>query len=79
MVSQVGEESACSAGAAGDQGSIPGPGRSPGGGNGNPSQYRCLRNLMHREAWWATVHGVRSLGREAPLEEEMATHPSIVA
>ena len=41
----------------GDMGSIPGSGRSPGGGNGNPLQYAYLRNLMDRGAWWATVHG----------------------
>ena len=39
-------------------GSIPGLGRSPGGGNGNPLQYSCLENPMDRETWWATVHGV---------------------
>ena len=39
-------------------GSIPGSGRSAGGGNGNPLQYSCLRNPMERAAWWATVHGV---------------------
>ena len=43
---------------AGDQGSIPGSGRSPGEGNGNPLQYYCLENPMDRGAWWATVHGV---------------------
>ena len=42
----------------GDPGSIPGLGRSPGEGNGNPLQYRCLENPRDREAWWATVHGV---------------------
>ena len=41
-----------------DLGSIPGSGRSPGGGNGNPLQYSCLENPMDRGAWWATVHGV---------------------
>ena len=40
-----------------DVGSIPGSGRSPGGGNGHPLQYFCLGNPMHRGAWWATVHG----------------------
>ena len=40
-----------------DTGSIPGPGRSPGGGNGNPFQYSCLGNTMDRGAWWATVYG----------------------
>ena len=41
-----------------DTGSIPGSGRFPGGGNGNPLQYSCLENPMDRGAWWATVHGV---------------------
>ena len=53
--SSVGKEFACSAG---DLGSIPGLGRSPGEGNGNPLQYPCLENLMDRGAWWAAVHGV---------------------
>ena len=43
---------------AGDPGSIPGSGRSPGEGNGTPLQYPYLENPMDREAWWATVHGV---------------------
>ena len=43
---------------AGDVGSIPGSGRSPGEGNGNPLQYCCLGNLVNREIWWATIHGV---------------------
>ena len=43
---------------AGDTGSVPGPGRSPGEGNGNPLQYSCLENPMDRGAWQATVHGV---------------------
>ena len=38
--------------------SIPGLGRSPGGGNGNPLQYSCLENPMDRGAWQATIHGV---------------------
>ena len=46
---------------AGDLGSIPGSGRSPGEGNGNPLQYSCLENPMDRGAWWATVHGVAEL------------------
>ena len=41
-----------------DPGSIPGLGRSPGEGNGDPLQYPGLENLMDRGAWWATVHGV---------------------
>ena len=50
-----GQEYACSAGALG---SLPGVGRSPGGGHGNPLQYSCLENPMNRGAWWATVHRV---------------------
>ena len=42
----------------GDPGSIPGSGRFPGEGNGNPLQYACLENSMVRGAWKATVHGV---------------------
>ena len=41
-----------------DTGSIPGLGRSPGGGHGNPLQYSCPENLMDRGTWRATVHGV---------------------
>ena len=43
---------------AGNSGSIPGWGRSPGEGNGNPLQYSCLGNPMDRRAWRAIVHGV---------------------
>ena len=49
-----GKESACNAE---DPGSIPGLGRSPGQGNGNPRQYSCLENSMDRGAWETTVHG----------------------
>ena len=47
-----------SASDAGDPGSIPGSGRSPGGGRGKPLQYSCLENPIDRGAWWATVHRV---------------------
>ena len=50
-----GEESAHDMG---HLGSIPGLGRSPGEGNGNPLQCCCLENSMARGAWWFTVHGV---------------------
>ena len=50
-----GKESACNAGATGDQGSIPGSGRSSRGRHGNPLQYSCLENPMRRGTWWATV------------------------
>ena len=43
---------------AADTGLIPGSGRSPGEGYGNPLQYYCLEKSMNREAWWAKVHGV---------------------
>ena len=42
-----------------DVGSIPGLGRSLGGGHGNPLQYSCLENSVDRGAWWATVHRVK--------------------
>ena len=59
-----GKESACQyrwcrRGDAGDAVLIPGLGRSPGGGNGNPLQYSCLGNPMDSEVWWATVHSHR--------------------
>ena len=50
-----GKESACSAG---DAGSIPGLGRSPGGRPGNPRLCSCLENSMDRGAWQAIVHGI---------------------
>ena len=50
-----GKESACTVG---DLGSIPGLGRSPGEGNGNPLQCLCLDKPMDRGAWWAIVHRV---------------------
>ena len=46
------------AGDTGDEGLIPGSGRSPGGGNGNPLQYSGLENPMDRGPWWATVHAI---------------------
>ena len=53
-----GSEVRASARNAGDMGSIPGSGRSPGDGNGNPLQYSCLENTVDCGAWWATVHRV---------------------
>ena len=53
--SSEGKESACNVG---DPGSMPGLGRSPREGNGNPLQYSCLENPMDGGAWQATVHGV---------------------
>ena len=57
--SSVGKESACNAG---DLGSIPGLGRCPGEGNGNPLWYSCLENPMDRGPWQALVHGVARVG-----------------
>ena len=54
-MAQLVKESACNAG---DPGSIPGWGRSPGEENGNLLLYSCLGNSMDRGAWWAIVHGV---------------------
>ena len=47
---------------AGDRGSVPGLGRSPGKGNGYPLQYSCLENLLNRGAWQATVNGCKQAG-----------------
>ena len=49
------KESACNAG---NMGVIPGSGRSPGGGHGNPLQYSCLENPRDGGAWWAAIYGV---------------------
>ena len=58
LVFPGGSDGKASARNAGDLGSIPGLGRSPGEGNGNPLQYSCLENCMDGGAFWATVHGV---------------------
>ena len=58
------------AGATGKVGSIPGGGRAPGGGNGNPLQYSYLGNPMDRGAWWATVLGV------AKSQTQLSIHTS---
>ena len=66
-----------------DVGSIPGLGRSPAGGHGDPLQYSCPENPMDRGAWRAIVHRDAkrhtSLDRDDLLEEGMATHSSILA
>ena len=62
--SSVGKESACNAG---DLGWIPGLGRSPGEGNGNPLQYSCLKNPMDRGAWQVTVHGLARVRHDLAL------------
>ena len=60
---------------AGDPGSIPGSGRSPGEGNGSPLQYSCLGNPMDARAWWPTVHGVA----ESDMTEWLHFHFSYTA
>ena len=67
--SSVGKESACNAG---DLSSIPGLGRSPGEGNGNPLQYSCLENPKDRGIWQATVDGVAIVGHD------LATKPPLL-
>ena len=59
--SSIGKESARNAG---DPGSIPGSGKSPGEGNGNLLQYSCLDNPTDRGAWQATVHRARRVGHD---------------
>ena len=48
----------------GDEGLIPESGRSPGEGNGSPLQYSCLGNPTDRGTWWATIHGVATVGHD---------------
>ena len=73
--SSVGRESACDAG---EQGSIPGSGRSSGEGNGNPLQYSHLENHKDRGAWWATVHGIARVGHDlatkTPNHQNLLVH-----
>ena len=66
FISSVSKESACNAG---DPGLIPGLGRSPGEGNGNPLQCYCPKNPMDRGAWQATVHGVARVGHNLVAKE----------
>ena len=58
QVALVVKSSSANAGDVRDVGSIPGSGRSPGGGNDSPLQYSCLENPMDRGSWQAVVHGV---------------------
>ena len=62
------------AGDTGDMGSIPGPGRSPGGGHGNPFQYSYLENPMNRGALWATVHRITKKSDMTEVTEQAGTH-----
>ena len=63
-----GKKSVCNAGEAGDTGSIPRSGGSPGVGTGNPVQYSCLKNLTDRGAWRAIVH------RAAKSQTQLTEH-----
>ena len=65
------KNSPANAGDVRDVGSIPGSGRSPGGGHGNPLQYSCMENPMDRGAWWATVHRV---SRSRTRLKRLSTH-----
>ena len=67
----VGKNPPASAGDTRDMGSVPGLGRSPGGGHGNPLQYSCLENPMDRGAWQATVHRV---GQSQTRLKQLSTH-----
>ena len=74
LASQVeasGKESTCQSGDTRDVDSIPGSGRSPGGGDGHLLQYSCLENPVDRGAWWATVHGVT---KELDTNKQLYTH-----
>ena len=70
----------------GDSSLIPGLGRSPGGVNGNPLQYSCLKNPMDRGTWQATVHGVtkeldmtEQLSVLACIEKAVSTQPLLLS
>ena len=54
----------------GDLGLIPGLGRFPGGGHGNPLQYSCLENLHRQRSWWTTVYGI---AKELDMTERLST------
>ena len=61
--------------APGGRGAIPGSGRSPGGGNGNPLQYSCQADSMSRGSWWATVHGV---AKESDMTEPLSMQKILI-
>ena len=73
QVAQVVKNLPANAGDRRDAGSIPGLGRSPREGNGNPVQESCLENPMGRGAWWATVHGVT----KSQTQQSMHIHTHI--
>ena len=69
--SSIGKESTCNTG---DLSSIPGSGRSPGEGNGNPLHYSCRENPLDRGAWQATVHGVTRVGHNLATKPPEVKH-----
>ena len=66
-----------SIGAAGDAGLIPGLGRPPGGGHGNPLQYSCLENPVDRGPWQATIRGVTKSRTEQKRLSALCTHTQV--
>ena len=64
---------------AGDLGSVPGSGRSPGKGNGDPFQYSCLESPVDREAWWATLHGFARVRHDLTTKPPPCTAMSVTA
>ena len=74
----TGKESSWNVGDARNVASIPGSGRSPGGGNSNPLQYSCLENSMDRGAWRAAVHGVAKSHTQLSTHACMHTYEEIL-
>ena len=73
QVSLVVKKQPANAGDKRDVDSIPGSGRSPGGGHGNQLQYSCLENPMDRGAWWTTPHGSQRVGHNW-RDNTLSTH-----
>ena len=73
LAAQMVKNPPANAGDTGDTDLVPGLGRSPGEGTGNPVQYSCLENPMDRGAWWATVHGVA----KESVTSELLTVPGL--